>query len=235
MNKTQESLKDKSIKRSKDSFISLHEDTEPMKSKEAENKAEVSVLTLQSTEKDVLAFWEKEKIYPKLKKRNSKGEKFYLLQGPPYTSGKIHIGHAWNNAMKDMLLRYKRMQGFDVWDRAGYDMHGLPTENKVQQKLGFKYKEQIEAYGIDKFVKECIAFSETYADLMNKDFWNLGVWLDYENAYHPISKEYIEGEWAFFKKAWEQGRLYKGKKAMHWDAQSETSLAKHELEYKTII
>src|SRR3989344_5487501 len=169
MNKTQESLKDKSIKRSKDSFISLHEDTEPMKSKEAENKAEVSVLTLQSTEKDVLAFWEKEKIYPKLKKRNSKGEKFYFLQGPPYTSGKIHIGHAWNNAMKDMLMRYKRFRGFNVWDRAGYDMHGLPTENAVQKKLGYKTKEEIEKHGVDKFVKECEKFSIEHAKYMNED------------------------------------------------------------------
>jgi isoleucyl-tRNA synthetase len=192
------------------------------------------MLEFKKAEEEILKFWEKEKIYEKIKKRNSKGKKFYFLQGPPYTSGKLHIGHAWNNALKDIILRYKRMQGFDVWDRAGYDMHGLPTENKVQKNLGFKFKEQIEEYGVDKFVKECMKFSEEHAEMMNKDLWKLGIWMDYENAYMPIKKEYIEGEWLLFKKAWEQGRLYKGKKIMHWDADSETSLAKHELEYETI-
>ncbi len=232
--KSIELAKDKDIKLTEDSFISLQEDIEGMKSNKADNLAKVPVLNTQSTEKDVLKFWEENKIYEKVKKKNAKGKKFYFLQGPPYTSGKIHIGHAWNNALKDIILRYKRMQGFNVWDRAGYDMHGLPTENKVQQKLGFKHKEDIEKFGVDKFVKECIEFSTTHAEYMNKDLWNIGVWMDYKNAYHPISKEYMEGEWGLFKKAWEQGRLYKGKKAMHWDAQSETSLAKHELEYKMI-
>jgi isoleucyl-tRNA synthetase len=192
------------------------------------------MLEFKKAEEEILKFWEKEKIYEKIKKRNSKGKKFYFLQGPPYTSGKLHIGHAWNNALKDIIMRYKRMNGFNVWDRAGYDMHGLPTENKVQQKLGYKFKEQIEENGVDKFVKECMKFSEEHAAMMSKDLLRLGIWMDYENAYMPIKKEYIEGEWLLFKKAFEQGRLYKGKKIMHWDAESETSLAKHELEYETI-
>src|SRR3989344_3141101 len=192
------------------------------------------MLDFKKTEKEVLEFWEKKKIYEKVKKKNAKGKKFYFLQGPPYTSGKIHIGHAWNNSMKDIILRYKRMKGLNVWDRAGYDMHGLPTENKVQQKLGFKDKDEILKYGIDKFVKECAKFSIEHAKYMNEDLAKLGVWMDFENSYMPISKEYMEGEWALIKKAWEQKRLYKGKKIMHWDAQSETSLAKHELEYETV-
>jgi len=191
-------------------------------------------MDFKKNEEEILKFWEDKKIYEKLKKRNEKGKKFYFLQGPPYTSGKLHIGHAWNNSLKDIIMRYKRMKGFNVWDRAGYDMHGLPTENKVQQKLGYKFKEQIEENGVDKFVKECMKFSVEHAEIMSKDLWRLGVWMDYENAYMPIKKEYIEGEWMLFKKAFEQGRLYKGKKIMHWDAESETSLAKHELEYETI-
>lgn len=192
------------------------------------------MLDFHKIEKEVLEFWEKEKIYEKVKKKNSGGKKFYFLQGPPYTSGKLHIGQAWNNSLKDVALRYRRMKGYDVWDRGGYDMHGLPTENAVQKKLGFKTKEEIEEHGVDKFIKECMKFSEEHAGYMDQDLWKMGVWLDHKNAYKPIKKEYVGGEWAFFKKAWEQGRLYKGKKVMHWDAQSETSLAKHELEYKTV-
>lgn len=192
------------------------------------------MLDFRKAEDEVLKFWETNKIYEKVKKRNAKGKKFYFLQGPPYTSGKLHIGHAWNNSLKDMILRFKRMKGLDVWDRAGYDMHGLPTENAVQKKIGLKTKEEIIAYGVEKFIRECMKFSLEHAGYMNEDLWKLGVWMDHKNAYKPVEKEFIDGEWAFFKKAWKQKRLYKGKKVMHWDGETETSLAKHELEYKTV-
>ena len=78
-------------------------------------------------EPEVLEFWKRNGTYPKAKKKNEGGKKFYFLDGPPYTSGKVHLGTAWNKSLKDSVLRYKRMQGFDVWDRAGYDMHGMPT------------------------------------------------------------------------------------------------------------
>jgi len=186
------------------------------------------------TEEEILEFWKEKKIYQKVKKKNSKGKDFYFLQGPPYTSGRLHIGHAWNNSLKDIVLRYKRMQGFNVWDRAGYDMHGLPTENAVQKKLKINDKTEIEKFGVEKFIKECIKFSTDNALIMNKDLERLGIWMDFENAYLPIKNEFIEGEWWLIKKAWEQKRLYKGKKIMHWCASCETSLAKHELEYETI-
>jgi len=192
------------------------------------------MLDFHKIEEQTLKFWEKNKIYDKVKKKNAKGKKFYFLQGPPYTSGKIHIGQAWNNSLKDIAMRYKRMNGFDVWDRGGYDMHGLPTENAVQKKLGLKSKEEIESIGVEKFIRECVKFSEEHAGYMDRDLWKMGVWMDHKNAYKPIKKEYVSGEWAFFKKAEEQGRIYKGKKVMHWDAENGTSLAKHELEYKNI-
>ena len=180
------------------------------------------------------AFWKSNDIYNKVKMAKKDGKPFYFLQGPPYTSGNIHIGHAWNAALKDMALRYKRMKGFNVWDRWGYDMHGLPTENKVQKKLGLKSKEDIIAYGLEKFQKECFDFSMETAKTMNEDFTNLGLWVDYENAYMPITPEFISGEWALIKKAHEKNRLYKGKKVMTWDAETETAHAKHELEYETV-
>jgi len=191
------------------------------------------MLNPQEIEQEILMFWNERKIYEKIKKKNEKGKKFYFLQGPPYTSGKLHIGHAWNNSLKDIVLRYKRMNGFNVWDRAGYDMHGLPTENAVQKLLKIKDKLEIEKYGIEKFIKKCIEFSSENAKQMDKDLLRLGIWMDYGNAYWPIKKEFIEGEWWLIKKAYEQNRLYKGKKIMHWCGNCETSLAKHELEYET--
>ena len=106
------------------------------------------------------------------------------------------------------------MNSFDVWDRGGYDMHGLPTENAVQKKLGLKTKEEIEKYGVEKFIKECMKFSVRHADYMSDDLQRLGIWMEHKHAYKPIEKDYISGEWTFFKKAWEQGRLYKGSKVM---------------------
>ncbi len=192
------------------------------------------MLDLKKVESDVLNFWQEKQIYQKVKEKNKNGKKFYFLQGPPYANGKFHIGHAWNNSLKDMAMRYKRMQGFDVWDRNGYDMHGLPTENPVQKKLGLKTKEEVLEFGMDKFVEECLKFSNEMAGQMNEDLSKLGIWMDHENAYKPITKDFISGEWLFFKKAWEQKRLYRGVKVMHWDSDSETALAKHELEYKNI-
>ncbi|MDP3026173.1 MAG: isoleucine--tRNA ligase, partial [Nanoarchaeota archaeon] len=192
------------------------------------------MLDFKEIEEEILKFWEQKKIYEKSKKKNVKGKKFYFLQGPPYTSGKLHIGHAWNNSLKDVVLRYKRMNNFNVWDRAGYDMHGLPTENAVQKKLEIGDKLGIEKYGVEKFIKECIKFSSENAKQMDKDLLRMGIWMDFENAYLPINKEFIEGEWWLIKKAWEQKRLYKGKKIMHWCRVCETSLAKHELEYENL-
>lgn len=187
-----------------------------------------------TTEQEILSFWKDNDIYPKIKRKNHGNKKFYFLQGPPYTSGRLHLGQAWNHTLKDMILRYKRMNGFDVWDRGGYDMHGLPTENKVQKKFNLLTKKDIINFGVEKFSKECLVFSETNANIMSEDLWKLGVWLNNENAYMPIHNSFIEGEWFLIKKAYEKNRLYKGKKVMTWCKSCETALAKHELEYKTV-
>jgi isoleucyl-tRNA synthetase len=186
------------------------------------------------TEEEIIKFWDKNKIYPLLKKRNSKGKKFYFLQGPPYTSGYLHLGQAWNEGMKDMVLRYHRMNGRDVWDRGGFDMHGLPTARKVQAAEKLESKEDIEKFGVENFIQKCVQFSEEKAAQMNKDLWRMGVWLDHKNAYMPISNTYIESVWWFIKKAHEKGRLYEGLRTIHWDVATETAVAKHELEYKSV-
>ncbi|MBR9691428.1 isoleucine--tRNA ligase [Candidatus Woesearchaeota archaeon] len=188
----------------------------------------------QKIEPEMLKFWDESKIYEKLKKKTAKGDDFYFLDGPPYTSGKVHIGTAWNKSLKDAVLRFKRMSGFNVWDRAGYDMHGLPTAHAVMKKLKINHKDDIPKYGVDKFIKECIKLSVSNMEIMNKDFQRLGVWMDFENAYQSIDPTFIDGEWWLIKKAHENKRLYEGEKVMHWCADCGTALAKHELEYKTI-
>ena len=100
-----------------------------------------------TAEEHVLKLWKDSQIYQKQKKMKKKGAKtFYFLQGPPYTNGKFALHHAWNNALKDMVIRYHKMKGEDVWDRAGWDMHGLPIERVVMKELDVKEKKDIDNY-----------------------------------------------------------------------------------------
>jgi|TARA_B100000315_G_scaffold10804_1_gene10454 isoleucyl-tRNA synthetase len=185
-------------------------------------------------EPEILDFWKQNNIYGKAKEKNKGKKKFYFLDGPPYTSGKVHLGTAWNKSLKDSVLRYKRMQGFDVWDRAGYDMHGLPTEQAVEKKLKLKNKDEIPNFGVANFVNECREFAISNMLSMNKDFRRIGVWMDFDNPYQSIENTYMEGEWWLIKKAFENKRLYEGEKTMHWCASCATSLAKHELVYEKV-
>lgn len=184
----------------------------------------------------MVEFWNKSQTIEKLRKKyqNDKCQKFYFLDGPPYTSGKFHLGHAWNYALKDFVVRYKRSQGMNVWDRNGFDMHGLPTEHKVMEKFGLKTKEDIFKFGLDKFNQECEKFSREMAGLMTKDLVRWGISLDTSRPYMPITPEFIEGEWSLIKKAYDQDRVYYGEKVLTWCQHCETAVAKHECEYKNV-
>ena len=185
-------------------------------------------------EEEILAFWRQHKIYEKAKEKGKGGKRYYFLDGPPYTSGKVHLGTAWNKSLKDLVLRYKRMRGLDVWDRAGYDMHGLPTEHATQRKLGLATKDDIERYGVANFITECKKLCIENMHVMNETFKRLGVWMDFENAYQSVADEFMEGEWWLVKRAHEQGRLYQGLKTMTWCPSCGSALAKHECEYQQV-
>jgi len=182
----------------------------------------------------ILSYWQNNNTIEELRKRNKQGKKFYFLDGPPYTSGKFHLAHAWNYALKDMIIRYKRMHGFNVWDRNGFDVHGLPTEHKVMSKYGLKTKEDITTFGIGKFVKECQKFCLEMADVMTKDLIRMGVTVDVSNPYMALKTEFMEGEWALIKKAHQKKLLYYGEKVLTWCQHCETAVAKHECEYENV-
>ena len=113
-------------------------------------------------------------------------------------------------------------------------MHGLPTAHKVMAKHGLKTKEDIEKFGLAKFIKECTAFSLEMGEQMTHDFKRIGCTLDYSDSYMALKNDYMEGEWWMVKKAWEKKRLYLGEKVMTWCGNCETALAKHECEYKEL-
>ena len=182
-------------------------------------------------EKEILEFWKKKKIYEKSKKKNSKGKKFYFMDGPPYANGHIHMGTALNKILKDIAMRSQRLQGKDVFDRAGYDTHGLPIEFKVEKEIGTKSKKDIEKYGVKKFVDKCKKFATQYVGDMGKEFENLGVWMDFKNPYLTLSQIYVEKIWETFKIADEKGLLYLGKYPVHICPRCETAVAFNEIEY----
>ena len=185
----------------------------------------------QEIEKEILVFWKKNKIYEKSKKKNSKGKKFYMMDGPPYATGHIHIGHALNKTLKDISMRQKRLQGFDVFDKAGYDTHGVPIEYQVEKEIGSKNKKDIEKFGVKKFIDKCKEFATKFIEIMNQEFEDLGVWMDFENAYLTLEDNYIESIWDTFKIADEKGLLYLGRYPVHVCPRCETVLAYNEIEY----
>lgn len=183
------------------------------------------------TEKEILEFWKKNKIYEKSKTQNKKGKKFYFMDGPPYATGHIHMGTALNKILKDIAMRSQRLQGKDVFDRAGYDTHGVPIEFKIEKEIGAKTKQDIEKYGVKKFIDKCKEFATQYIDVMNAEFENLGVWMDFKKPYLTLDEKYIETIWDTFKVADKKGLLYLGKYPIHICPRCETAVAFNEIEY----
>jgi len=182
-------------------------------------------------EEQIHQFWKQQKIYNKLKQKLKNKKKFYFLDGPPYATGNIHIGTAWNKILKDCYIRFWRMKGFNVWDQPGYDTHGLPIEKQVEKEQRLKTKSDIEKMGIEKFIAACRNYATKYIDVMSGQFEDLGVWMDWENPYLTLNNEYIEGAWHTFKIAYEKGLLYHDLYAVHVCPTCETAVAYNEIEY----
>jgi len=182
-------------------------------------------------EKDAKSFWEKARIYEKVKKAGESGKPYYFVDGPPYTMGSIHIGTAWNKVLKDTVVRYRRMQGLNVRDQPGYDMHGLPIEVKVEQNLGIKSKKEIETQGIDKFVSTCREYAIKFKSKMTEEFKLLGVWLDWDKPYLTVEPSYMASVWWTLKQAYDKNLLTTDHRVLPWCPRCETALAEAEIEY----
>ena len=179
----------------------------------------------------VRKFWEDRGIYALARTTRAGGRKFFFVDGPPYTTGRIHLGTAWNKIIKDSILRYRSMNGFEIKDRAGWDMHGLPIEVKVEEHLGFKSKKDIETYGVDRFIDKCKEFALSQKDQMTEQFRTLGAWLNWEDPYMTLKDEYLEAAWWTLKRANERGLLERGFRVVNWCPRCETAIADAEVEY----
>ncbi len=180
-------------------------------------------------EEKILDFWQKEKVFQKtLLKDSPKGE-FIFYEGPPTTNGKPGIHHLEARSFKDIISRYKTMQGFHVSRKGGWDTHGLPVELQVEKQLGLKSKKEIEEYGVEAFNQKCRESVGEYLDLWNAFTKRIGYWVDQENPYNTYDKTYMESVWNIIKTVNDKKLLYKDYKVVPWCPRCGTGLSSHEL------
>ncbi|ACZ01556.1 isoleucine--tRNA ligase [Streptobacillus moniliformis] len=172
--------------------------------------------------------WEKNKIYEK--SLDNEKPTFFLHDGPPYANGNLHIGHAINKVLKDIILKYKRLQGFNAPYIPGWDTHGLPIEWKMIQDLGEKAKEMSPL----ELRNACKKYALKSVEMQKKDFIRLGILGDWNNPYITLNKEFEAEELRVFRDIYENGYVYKGLKPVYWSPTTETALAEAEIEYKDV-
>src|SRR5712692_9416993 len=188
-------------------------------------------------EERILDWWKANRSYYKTKKKLLRREKFYFLDGPPYVTAAPHVGTAWNKTLKDTIIRYWRMKGYNVRDQPGYDCHGLPVEVMVEKLLKLTSKKDIEEIvGIGNFIAKCKEYAAENVDAQTRVFKDIGVWMDWDNPYLTYDDSYIESVWWTIKRADEKKLLFKGLRVVHWCPRCETALAGYEVtdEYRTV-
>lgn len=181
-------------------------------------------------EPEILAYWEKIGLYGKLRAARAGKPKFVLHDGPPYANGNIHIGHALNKVMKDLVTKSQQMLGFDSNYVPGWDCHGLPIEWKIEEQYRAKGKNK-DDIDVVEFRQECRAFAENWVSIQREEFKRLGVVGDWAKPYLTMdykAESHIVNE---IHKFVENGLLYRGSKPIMWSVVEKTALAEAEVEY----
>ncbi len=186
-------------------------------------------LNFKQREREVLDFWQKNDIFQKSMTQRAGGPTYTFYDGPPTANGKPHIGHVLTRAIKDMIPRYRAMKGYMVPRKAGWDTHGLPVELEVEKSLGLDGKDQIEAYGLEPFIKKCRESVWTYKGMWEDFSGTVGFWADMDNPYVTYENDYIESEWWALKQIWDKNLLYKGFKIVPYCPRCGTPLSSHEV------
>src|SRR5438093_980865 len=180
--------------------------------------------------------WQKEKLYEKIQVARDGAEKFVLHDGPPFANGDVHVGNALNKILKDIIVKYKSLRGYDAPYVPGWDCHGLPIEFKVSQEMR-KSGAGVAPAGDANFQpaairKACEAYARQYIDKQREQFKRLGVLGDWEKPYLTLNKEYEADELRLFADIVAQGFVYRGKKPVYWSIPARTALAEAEVEYR---
>ena len=174
--------------------------------------------------------WAKKNIYGKIREARKGAPLYVLHDGPPYANGDIHMGHVINKVLKDFVVKYKTMTGFDAPYIPGWDCHGLPIESKVMADLGDKVRQMSKL----EIRRECMKYASKYVKVQSKQFQELGVFGDFEKPYLTFKPAYEAGILEVFAELVDKGLVYKQLKPIHWSIGCETALAEAELEYKDI-
>lgn len=192
--------------------------------------------SLPEVEEKVLHFWDEHDIFEKSLLKNKpkkgargKGKKFVFYEGPPTANGRPGIHHILARSYKDVMLRYKTMDGYEVPRKGGWDTHGLPVEIEVEKALGLKSKKEIEQYGVAAFNKKCKESVWKYKDEWEQLTRRMGFWLDMQNPYVTYKNEYMETIWWTLSEINKKKLLYKGHKIVPWCTRCGTALSSHEL------
>ncbi|MFM6118790.1 MAG: class I tRNA ligase family protein, partial [Sphaerospermopsis kisseleviana] len=178
-------------------------------------------------EPEIQKFWEENNIYSRLSQENP-GEIFILHDGPPYANGQLHIGHALNKILKDIINRYHLLQGRKIRYVAGWDCHGLPIELKVLQNMKSAERQNLTPLQLRQKAKE---FALKTVDEQRESFKRYGVWGDWDHPYLTLKPEYEAAQIGVFGQMYLKGYIYRGLKPVHWSPSSKTALAEAELEY----
>lgn len=180
-------------------------------------------------EKIILEFWEANKIFEKSIETRSPQKSYTFYEGPPTANGRPGIHHVMARTIKDIVCRYKTLDGYRVLRKAGWDTHGLPVEIEVEKELGIKTKDEILVYGVEKFNQACKSSVFTYVKDWNELTRRIGYWINLDDAYVTCTNEYIESVWWSLKKFFDEGYIYKGFKIQPYCTRCETPLSSHEL------
>ena len=186
-------------------------------------------------ENEIRQFWQENQILKRLAEAKQKDNAGLLgyVEGPPTLNGIPHVGHARGRTMKDLRYRWKTMQGYYIPFWAGWDCQGLPVELEVEKQLGVKNKrELLERIGEERFIQECKRTIMKYHKEWVEADKKLGVFIDHDRAYWTYMDEYIEREWKYLKRAWDQGLLEEGHYVVAYCPGCQTSLSSAEVGYE---
>ncbi|MGA3601760.1 isoleucine--tRNA ligase [Lysinibacillus agricola] len=185
--------------------------------------------TVVERETRIRQLWEQEKTFQASVANRAGHKPFVFYEGPPTANGLPHVGHAFGRTIKDVVARYKTMQGYLVERKAGWDTHGLPVELGVEKKLGISGKQEIEKYGVEQFIQECKGSVFTYEKKWRSFTEELGYWIDMDDPYLTLSNDYIESVWHILSHVHKEKLLYKGNRVSPYCPSCQTSLSSHEV------
>jgi isoleucyl-tRNA synthetase len=180
-------------------------------------------------EHKILNFWESSQIFQKRVQMNKGKPKWSFIDGPITANNPMGVHHAWGRTLKDIYQRYKAMKGHELRYQNGFDCQGLWVEIEVEKELGFSTKREVEEFGIEKFVRMCKDRVHKYSKIQAEQSKRLGYWMDWDNSYFTMSDENNYTIWAFLKKLFERGKVYKGTDVVPWSGRSGTSYSQMEI------